>query len=89
MSMSALLRLDSLAWKFISTCAAMFQFKKRGELLYLCNEKIHSMVHGASEIMRWGSLINYSGEAAETSHKINVKGLTQTSISGTQPSARL
>ena len=74
MSMSALLRLDSLAWKFISTCAAMFQFKKRGELLYLCNEKIHSMVHGASEIMRWGSLINYSGEAAETSHKINVKG---------------
>jgi len=42
--------------------------------LYLCCEKIHSMVHCASEIMRWGSLINCSGEAAEEAHKINVKG---------------
>ena len=32
------------------------------------------MVHCASEIMRWGSLINCSGEAAEEAHKINVKG---------------
>ena len=31
-------------------------------------------VHSASEIMRWGSLINCSGEAAETAHKINMKG---------------
>ena len=45
-----------------------------GGLLYLCNEKIHSILHSASEIMRWGSLINCSGEAAETAHKINVKG---------------
>ena len=72
--MSALLRLDAFARKFISMCAMLFPFKKRGEVLYLCNEKIHSMVHGASEMMRWGSLINCSGEAAETSHKINVKG---------------
>ena len=36
--------------------------------------KIHSMVHSAAEIMRWGSLINSSGEAAEGTHKINVKG---------------
>ena len=35
---------------------------------------IHSILHSASEIMLWGSLINCSGEAAETAHKINVKG---------------
>ena len=40
---------------------------KAGGILFLCIEKIHS-------IMRWGSLINCSGEAAETAHKINVKG---------------
>ena len=32
------------------------------------------MVHWESEIMRLGSLINCSGEAAQTSHKLNVKG---------------
>ena len=31
-------------------------------------------LYAASEIMWWGSLINCSGEAAETAHKINVKG---------------
>ena len=55
-------------------CATMFPFRKRGGLLYLCCEKIHSMLHSSMEIMRWGSLINCSGEAAETAHKINVKG---------------
>ena len=45
-------------------CASLFPFKKFGDLLYLCNEKIHSMLHLASEIMRWGSLINCRGEAA-------------------------
>ena len=74
MVMSSLMRLDALARKFVSMCASLLPFKKRGDLLYLCNEKIHSMLHCASEIMRWGSLINSSGEAAETAHKINVKG---------------
>ena len=32
------------------------------------------MVHSASEIMRCGSVINCSGEAAKTAHKSNVKG---------------
>ena len=32
------------------------------------------MVHWESEIMRLGSLINCSGEAAQTSHMLNVKG---------------
>jgi hypothetical protein len=34
---------------------------------------IHAMLHSASEIMQWGTLINSSGEAAETAHRINVK----------------
>ena len=71
--MSSLLRLDALAKKFVSMCASLLPFKKNRNNLYLCCEKIHSMVHCASEIMRWGSLINCSGEAAETAHKINVK----------------
>ena len=74
MTMRSLLRLEALARKFVSMCASLFQFKKRGGLLYLSCEKIHSMLHSASEITRWGSLINCSGEAAETAHKINVKG---------------
>ena len=74
MGMSSLLRLDALARKFVSMCATLFPFRKFGGLLYLCCEKIHSMLHCSMEIMRWGSLINSSGEAAETAHKINVKG---------------
>ena len=75
MTMSALLRLHALARKFVSMCANLFPFKKKGGLLYLCIEKIHSILHSATEIMLWGSLItNCSGEAAETAHKINVKG---------------
>jgi len=74
MTMSALQRLDALARIFVSMCASLFPFMKAGGILFLCIEKIHSMLHSASEIMRWGSLINCSGEAAETAHKINVKG---------------
>ena len=44
------------------------------EASVLCNEKIHFMVQWESEIMRLGSLINCSGKAAQTSHKLNVKG---------------
>ena len=35
---------------------------------------MHFVVHWESEIMRLGSLINCSGEAAQTSHKLNLKG---------------
>ena len=72
--MPSLLRLDALARKFVSLCAILLPFKNGRDVLYLCCEKIHSMLHCVSEIMRWGSLINSSGEAAETAHKINVKG---------------
>ena len=72
--MSALQRLDALARIFVSMCASLFPFARAGGILFLCIEKIHSMLHSASEIMLWGSLINCSGEAAETAHKINVKG---------------
>ena len=47
--------------------------RKCGNSLYLCCEKVHSVLHSATEIMRWGDLINTSGEAPEQSHKINVK----------------
>ena len=75
MGMADLRRLEALAKTFVSMCARLLPFKKGrgGGLLYLCCEKIHSMLHCASEIMRWGCLINSSGEAAETSHKVNVK----------------
>jgi hypothetical protein len=73
-TMEALLRLDALGRKFVSMCASLFPFRKYSGLLYLCNEKIHSVVHGASEIMRWGNLINTSGGGPEGTHKTNVKG---------------
>jgi hypothetical protein len=76
MTLSSLLRLDALARKFVSEslCASLLPLRKAGGLVYLCCEKIHSMLHLASEIMLWGSLINCSCEAAETAHKINVTG---------------
>ena len=73
--MSALHRLDALARILVSMCASLFPFMKAGGTLYLCIEKIRSMLHSASEIMLLGSLINCSGETVETEHKINVKGL--------------
>ena len=72
--MKDLQRLDVLGRNFVPKCADLFPFRKHGGMLYLACEKIHSMVHSAAEIMRWGSLINSSGEAAEGTHKINVKG---------------
>ena len=72
--MHVLLRLDALGRKFVSMCATTFPFRKHGGLLYLCNEKVHSVLHAASEIMRWGNLINTSGEGPEGTHKTNVKG---------------
>ncbi len=68
------LHLDLLARKFVQMCADLFPFRKFGGLLYLACEKIHSMLRSATEIMRWGSLINSSSEAAESTHTINVKG---------------
>ncbi len=72
--MKDLFRLDALGKVFVNMCATLFPFRKFGNLLYLCCEKIHSVLHSAGEIMRWGNLINCSGEAAENTHKINVKG---------------
>ena len=72
--MKDLFRLDALGKVFVSTCATLFPFRKYGNLLYLYCAKIHSVLHSAGEIMRWGNLINCSGEAAENTHNINVKG---------------
>jgi hypothetical protein len=72
-TMIDLARLDMLEKVFVDMCAIVFCMRKCGNLLYLCCEKVHSVLHSASEIMRWGDLINTSGEAPEQSHKINVK----------------
>lgn len=72
--MKDLFRLDALGKVFVNMCATLLPFRKGGNLLYLCCEKIHSVLHSAGEIMRWGNPINCSGEAAENTHKINVKG---------------
>jgi hypothetical protein len=72
-TMIDLARLDMLGKVFVDMCAIVFCMRKCGNLLYLCCEKVHSVLHSASEIMRWGDLINTSGEAPEQSHKINVK----------------
>jgi hypothetical protein len=55
--MKDILRLDLLARRFWQVCAELFPFRKLewGNLLYLACEKIHSMVHSAAEIMRWGN----------------------------------
>jgi hypothetical protein len=72
--MQDLLLLDLLGKQFVQICADLFPFRKAGGLLFLCCKKIHSVLHSAAEIKRWGNLINSSGEAAEGTHKINVKG---------------
>ena len=72
--MKDLQRLDVLGRSFVQKCADLFPFRKYGGMPYLACEKIHSIVHSAAEIMRWGNLINSSGEAAEGTHKINVTG---------------
>ncbi len=67
-------RLDLLGMRFVQMWADLFPFSKAGNLLYLVCEKIHSVLHSASETMRWGSLINSSGGAGEGTHKTNVEG---------------
>lgn len=72
---AVLQRLHALSERFVNLCLTLFPFKKlNSSITFLCNEKIHSMLHCAAEIMRWGILINTSGEGPEGSHKLNVKG---------------
>ncbi len=46
----------------VELCAIVFCMRKCGNLLYLCcenlTEKVHSILHAVSEMMRWGDLIN-------------------------------
>ena len=76
--MKDLFRLDALGKVFVSTCATLFPFRKYGNLLYLYCAKIHSVLHSAGEIMRWGNLINCSGKAAENTHELMLKDLEHT-----------
>ena len=68
-----LVRLEMLGKIFVQLCAVVFCVHKCGNLLYLCCEKVHSILHAPSEILRWGDLINTNGEAPVQSHKINVQ----------------
>jgi hypothetical protein len=61
-------------FRVVQMCGDLFPFRKAWNLLYLVCEKTHSVLHSAEEILRWGSLINSSGEAAEGTYKINVTG---------------
>ncbi len=36
-------------------------------------DKVHFMIHAVSEIMKWGSIINFSAEVVEQKHKKRVK----------------
>ena len=36
-------------------------------------DKVHFMIHAASEIMKWGSIINCSAEVVEDGHKTWIK----------------
>ncbi len=45
-------------------------------------DKVHFMIHAASEIMKWGSIINCSAEVVETTHKTWIKEQGQNTNQG-------
>ena len=69
-----LAELDRLGRLFFKQCISVFPFKNGSDFWIMCTDKIHFMIHAASEIMRWGSIINCSAEVVEDGHKTWVKG---------------
>ena len=64
--------LDRLARQFFEMCKEVFPYKnKRGWIMG--TDKVHFMIHAASEIMKWGSIINGSAEVVEDGHKTWIK----------------
>ncbi len=55
-TMIDLARLEMYGKIFVELCAGVFCMRKCVNLLYLCCEKVHSVLHAASEIMTWGDL---------------------------------
>ena len=66
--------LDTLGCAFLEQCAKLFPFVNSKGMNIMCTDKVHFIIHAASEIMKWGNIINCSAEAPETAHKLWVKG---------------
>jgi hypothetical protein len=74
--------LDRLARQFIEMCKTVFPYKNLADLWIMCTDKVHFMLHAASEIMKWGSIINCSAEVVEETHKRWVKEQGQNTNQG-------
>lgn len=68
-----LAELDRLARLFFEKCKEVFPYKNGNDGWIMGTDKVHFMIHAASEIMKWGSLINCSAETVESTHKGWVK----------------
>jgi hypothetical protein len=65
--------LDRLARQFFEMCKQVFPYKNLKDCWIMGTDKVHFMIHAASEIMKWGSIINCSAEVVEEGHKRWVK----------------
>ncbi len=65
--------LDHLARRFFEMCKTVFPYKNLKGWWITDTDKVHFMIHAASEIMKWGSIINCSAEVVEEGHKTWVK----------------
>jgi hypothetical protein len=65
--------LDRLARQFFEMCKEVFPYKNKLGHWIMGTDKVHFMIHAASEIMKWGSIINCSAEVVEEGHKTWVK----------------
>ena len=65
--------LDRLARQFFEMCKEVFPYKNLNDCWIMGTDKVHFMIHAASEIMKWGSIINCSAEVVEEGHKRWVK----------------
>ena len=68
-----LAELDRLAILFFEKCKEVFPYVNGVGNWIMGTDKVHFMLHAASEIMKWGSIINCSAEVVETTHKTWVK----------------
>jgi hypothetical protein len=68
-----LAELDRLAILVFEKCKEVFPYVNGVGNWIMGTDKVHSMIHAASEIMKWGSIINCSAEVVGTAHKTWVK----------------
>lgn len=77
-----LAELDRLAIMFFEKCKEVFPYFNGVGNWIMGTDKVHFMLHAASEIMKWGSIINCSAEVVETNHKTWVKEQGQNTNQG-------